>query len=329
MNSKLKSTVIDAGGRFGLHPTWKPFTGELEYYLFEPDNAEATRLSEKYRVRHAEVKVVASALGNSNQNIQINLFQNRAMSSSVKRNPVSSLFKGERRGQVEIEQTVEVNATSIDSFADEKGLHVDFLKLDTEGTEFEILEGANHQLLNCVLGVRSEIQFDHIFEGMPLFGEVNKRMLDLDFYLLNIDYDGRGDNQNNFVRLPGRYGILTSSDAVWMKRPATFFSLATQNDYSLEVQVLKYAAFCLMNSANDVALSILLEARTEYKVKFDKTNQTRLYRFVDNQVKKLFYDLKWQPGQSLKECQDTYRQIFGKEMEEVHEFMQSLELNPD
>lgn len=37
MNTNLEMSVLDAGGRCGLHPTWKSFTGELNYHLFEPD----------------------------------------------------------------------------------------------------------------------------------------------------------------------------------------------------------------------------------------------------------------------------------------------------
>ena len=54
MNLDLKTTVLDAGGRYGIHPTWKPFTGELKYYLFEPDPSERARLKRKYKHRASE-----------------------------------------------------------------------------------------------------------------------------------------------------------------------------------------------------------------------------------------------------------------------------------
>ena len=45
-NRNLKITVIDVGARYGIHPSWKPYQGELSYYLFEPDKKEAHRLKE-------------------------------------------------------------------------------------------------------------------------------------------------------------------------------------------------------------------------------------------------------------------------------------------
>ena len=101
-----KTTVLDAGGRYGLHPSWKPFTGELEYYLFEPDPAEAKRLLKKYNHRSGEVKVIGRAVAEENGKLTINFFKNRAMSSATTRNPVSSLFKGERASEVEITEMV-------------------------------------------------------------------------------------------------------------------------------------------------------------------------------------------------------------------------------
>jgi FkbM family methyltransferase len=92
----LISRVLDAGGRYGLHPSWKPFTGELDYYLFEPDPAEAMRLEQKYSHRSNEIKVVDKAVTKEDGTLTINFFRNRAMSSSVSRAPLSASFHGER-----------------------------------------------------------------------------------------------------------------------------------------------------------------------------------------------------------------------------------------
>jgi len=92
---------------------------------------------------------------------------------------------------------------------------------------------------------------------------------------------------------------------------------------------MKYAAFCLMNNASDVGISILLEARQKHSMDFDILRDTRLYKFLDISIHKLFYSLKWQPGQSLQNHQDTFFTIFGKQMNVMNEYMESDELNPD
>ncbi len=329
MSKCFKTTVLDAGGRYGIHPSWKPFSGELEYYLFEPDRGESERLEKKYSRRSDEIKVVGCAVGEEDGKLTIHFSKNRAMSSSVTRNPVSSLFNGERQREVEIVESMETETVSIDSFCKKNSLSLDFLKLDTEGSEFQILQGAKKQLQENILGVRSEVSFDYIFEGMPLFSAVHDFMLSQDFYLLNLDYDGRGDYQNDCVKANGKYGVLTSSDAVWMKRPQYLYSRSGCYLGDVEARVMKYAAFCLNNNAGDVAIDVLLKARCEHSLNFDVAKDTRLYKFLDISIHKLLYDLKWQPGQSLKAHQELFSCIFGKKMKEMNEFMESEELNPE
>lgn len=330
MINQIKTIVLDAGGRYGLHPNWKTFTGELDYYLFEPDPIESKRLAEKYRKRASEVKVIDKALASDNGELTINFFRNRAMSSSVVRNPVSSLFKsGEREREVDIVESINVKAESIDFFSEQNNLKLDFLKLDTEGTEFQILQGAKKQIKENILGVRCEVSFDYIFEGMPLFSVLHEFMLSNDFILLNIDYDGRGDYQNNFVKTNERYGVLTATDAVWVKRPNSLFNSIEKDNESLSIKIMKFASFCFLNHAPDLAINILLEARENYKFDFVRFLETKLYKFLDISIHRLFYSLKWQPGQSLVQHREVFFKIFNKDMKILNDYMESMELNPD
>jgi len=329
MSNRIRTTVLDAGGRYGLHPNWKPFTGELDYYLFEPDPIESKRLAEKYIMRASEIKVIDKALATENGELTINFFRNRAMSSSVVRNPVSSLFKsGERETEVDIVESITVQAESIDYFSEQNNLRLDFLKLDTEGTEYQILQGAKKQLRDNIIGVRCEVSFDYIFEGMPLFSTLHDFMLSYGFILLNFDYEGRGDYQNIFVKTNERYGILTATDAVWVKRPNLLFNITEDDKVNATIKIMKYAGFCILNNAPDLAINILLEAR-ENKVDFSEFSDTRLYKFLDISIHRLFYSLKWQPGQSLIQHRETFFRIFNKDMKILNDYMESTELNPD
>ena len=193
----------------------------------------------------------------------------------------------EREQECDIVDKIECPAVSIDSFCNKNKLKLDFIKLDTEGTEFAILEGAQKQLEN-IMGVRCEVVFDKIFKGMPMFGDIHELLIDKGFYLLNLDYEGRGDYQNDFVNVNERYGILSSTDGVWLRR---------QDDLEKnETQYLKYAAFYLCNNAPDVALDALFRGKIKYELDYNKVESSRLYRFVDISIQKLFYSLKWQPG---------------------------------
>ena len=49
MVKNLKTTILDVGGRYGIHPTWKKFSGEKKIFLVEPDKEEYNRLKKKYQ----------------------------------------------------------------------------------------------------------------------------------------------------------------------------------------------------------------------------------------------------------------------------------------
>lgn len=328
MTPNIHTTVIDAGGRYGLHPTWKPFAGELNYYLFEPDSTEAARLREKYAARSSEIEVLDRALLDTEGSIRLFMFRNRAMSSSCERNPVVVFYKGEREHEPEIVSHQDVPTLTVDRFCRQRTIAADFLKLDTEGTEYLVLQGALEQLSRNVLGVRCEVAFDHIFKGMPMFSAIHEFMLSNNFFLLNLGYEGRGDYSNEFVEVDGKFGILTNCDAVWLKRREMLFqdSISSADQ---AIRVFKYAAFCLNNSASDVAVDTLLHARQKRGLDFGPLKETRLYKFLDRAIHQQFYRLKWQPGQSMQKHQQVYAEIFGKRMLEMHEYNESLEMNPD
>ena len=48
------------------------------------------------------------------------------------------------------------------------------LKLDTQGTELEVLRGAGRLLRDHVLSVQVEAEFRALYRGQPLFGDVDR-----------------------------------------------------------------------------------------------------------------------------------------------------------
>ena len=48
MVRNISSRVLDIGARYGVHPSWKKFTGEKNFFLVEADPLEAKRLFKKY-----------------------------------------------------------------------------------------------------------------------------------------------------------------------------------------------------------------------------------------------------------------------------------------
>ena len=70
-------------------------------------------------------------------------------------------------------KTTEVELTTLDLSATLLGLsQVDFLKLDTQGSELMVLQGAEASL-RSTRALEVEVEFNPIYVGQPLFGDVD------------------------------------------------------------------------------------------------------------------------------------------------------------
>jgi FkbM family methyltransferase len=305
--------VIDAGSRYGLHPTWVQLRGIAEFHLFEMDADEAQRLRHKYR--HDEgIQIYPIALYSSDTQLRFQVTEHRGLNSVLQVD--SDVLRRNEYMQNEFTVTEErtVEARSIDSlFA---GREVHFFKLDVEGAELEVLEGAREQLSRNVLGVRSEVLFAPIYKDAALFGDLNRLLFDRGFELLNLDYTGAGNKTGRFTK-PGRFGKLLSSDAVWVVSDDRLF--AAEGD-RLGGDVIRLALFMLLNGATDLAVDLLLRAKERRGVSYDRYGDAPLFAALNKQVLLLFKDLLALPMLSSADVLATYKSIFGRDFPSLNRF---------
>jgi hypothetical protein len=63
------------------------------------------------------------------------------------------------------------------------GIAPDFLKLDTQGSELDILKGAD---LECVLGLEVEVEFAPVYTEQPLFADIARFVEAQGFHLVDV-----------------------------------------------------------------------------------------------------------------------------------------------
>lgn len=323
MVKNLKTTVLDIGARYGIHPNWKNFTGEKNFILIEPDKNEYTRLKKKYK-KFNDIKIFKDGIAEKDKNMTLNIFENPAMSSSLNRKNISPLFWGERKSQIRIKKKVYIKCKSLDNFILSKKLQVDFLKIDVEGLETKILESSN-KIFKTMLGIRSEVSFADIFgknkNDPGSFVDLHKKMIENNFTLLNLDYDGKGDYFSELLISNSRYGVLQNTDAVWIKNLPFIFRL---ND---EVKLFKIVSFLILNNAYDLAIFILNKSSSKFK-KYKSLDKTNLYNFVKISILKHLYKLKWIPGQKISNHKKIFEKIFGEKYLSMNEYNENVEINP-
>lgn len=321
------TTVIDAGGRYGLHPTWKRFKGKLSYHLFEPDPDESARLARKYAARSDTIHVHPVALGQNLDPVRLNILAHRGQNSVLKPRKDSFWFAEARPDDGAVVGVHEAPCETLDHLSATAGIKPDFLKLDTEGSEMPILLGATACLKQTVIGLRAESHFDAVYEGLPLFPELHRHLYGMGFILLNLDYAGTGVAWSEFT-MPDKFGVLMGCDSVWIKRPDVLFGEGVSPDVA-SVRAMKLSAFCFANNATDVAIRVLLDATRKRGLRLADYAGTALGRYLDVTVQMLFNRLRALPTVQARHLDDTYRELFAREPKLMHHFFESDEINPD
>lgn len=110
-----------------------------------------------------------------------------------------------------------------------------FLKLDTEGTEKEILMSGLSMLNNTVLGIRTEIAFWHDNPEATAFWEIDKLLTKTGFVLFDLQINRSASRLRSFG---GRKDKVRSGDALYLKNLDSWVASVPGNS-AHRIQLLK------------------------------------------------------------------------------------------
>ena len=314
----LNCVVIDAGARYGLHPSWAELQGLADFHLFEMDIDEAHRLERKY-LSDSRVKVYPIALYGSDMVLTYHVNQHQGLNSIFQQNHALLQKNEYKLRDFEGIGERKTAARSIDSIF--RGQDVHFIKLDVEGAEYEILKGASKVLNSGVLGIRSEVMFAPLYQGAPLFGDIHRLLISHGFELLNFDYKGAGIKAGRFA-LPNQYGKLLSSDAVWVIGNDRLFDARGEK---LLHDVIRFSMFLMNNGATDLAVDTLHCAVTREGITFESIKDDALFLALHKKMLLLFKALLAFPMLQEHDITGTYHAIFGREFPVMNSFYESIE----
>lgn len=168
---------IDIGARRGVHPSIEPLAGATAALLFEPDREEFDRLQSNlasdnpWKICQIEPLALAGQKGNT----LLQLFSN-PNNNSLRLANLAFIDRYNIPG-FDSKGRVTLPADSLDGILfkqDRAGEDYwgEFLKLDTQGTELEILQGAKRTLSERTAAIIVEVEFCYLYEGQKLFSEL-------------------------------------------------------------------------------------------------------------------------------------------------------------
>jgi len=151
---------------------------------FEPDEKAYQRLARNPPPGYTYYK---AAVGAREEARTLYLTREPACSSLLKPNAAFFGQFSDCAEQIEVVQQQAIETVSLNNFLSQEGIsNVDFLELDTQGTELEILQGADHFLASSVVGLKIEVEFSPIYLGQPLFPAVDEYLRGCGFMLFDL-----------------------------------------------------------------------------------------------------------------------------------------------
>ncbi|MEI7932838.1 MAG: FkbM family methyltransferase [Alphaproteobacteria bacterium] len=170
--------IVDVGARGGVEEFWAVFGQDIKVVAFEPEPEEWARLNAG---APSNVTVLPHALGGRAERRKLHVATlPQASSFYPAREDFNSRFNF--AAQMRVESEIELETTTLAVALGD--LRPDFIKLDAEGAELEILRGAD---LGGILGLVAEVRFTELMSGCPTFSELDLFCREQGFHLYDLD----------------------------------------------------------------------------------------------------------------------------------------------
>ena len=248
----IKIRYYDIGASGGLQPRANNFIEVLNPIYIEPDTSAFSQLEEK------GYNAINCALWSEEKEKTFRITKKQqALSIYAPNYEFLNRYKDSER--FNIKEEIKMNCTTLDNII-EKNNELFFMKLDTQGSEYEILKGGNN-VINNAIGFEIEIEFKDIYLNQPLFNEVNQFLISNNLIL--IDFlnllKWERDNYRNF-------GEIIFVDALYLKSPEYILEnidLSNEEDYA---NLIRYVIILAMYKRLDLLKYLKKNLNNDYKI---------------------------------------------------------------
>lgn len=208
--------IADVGAREGAQHPWIDHLDGVHLIFFEPEPKEFQKLAAN---KSGNSTVLPYALSDETKARTLHVTRSPGCSSLYEPNhELLSRFPEAER--FDVLEKVPVDTTTIDALAQEKGLlaDLDFIKLDVQGGELDIIKGGLSFLKNNLIGLESEVEFLEMYKKQPLFSEVDRFVrenLELRLYDLRKAYWKQTKRNSRGTQK----GTIAFGDALYLRPP--------------------------------------------------------------------------------------------------------------
>lgn len=155
--------------------------------------------------------------------------------------------------------TIDLETTTLDSVFQTENLNsIDFLQIDVQGADLQVLEGATRLLDQGILAIQVEVEFSHLYVNQPLFSDVDAFARKHGFTLFDLDIARWSRSR---ICSPSRPGQILWGDAFYLRDP---LHENCSSAFKQPAIVLKLACIADILGLTDYALELLGFLTLEY-----------------------------------------------------------------
>jgi FkbM family methyltransferase len=181
----VQPIIVDVGARGGGDPDLLPYAGACRMIGFEPEPLEAKRLMEQKDLRWGSYLIIPNAVGSIDRQMTLHLPASEEGGSLYPHNEhMLDLFGyGNLHKTV---RTINVQTLTLESVSRQYDLsYIDYLKVDAEGAELDILRSMGKMIGNC-FAIKVEVSFLEQRQNQSLAWQVMEYLNQHGFYLADI-----------------------------------------------------------------------------------------------------------------------------------------------
>ena len=281
-DDQLKIRVHHIGGIGGCGPTeaLSVFGKDVEWIIYDADESS---LAASDSLQKENYTLINKCLGAANsKGTFYNTFDPSASSILPPAPSAARYTLFSRLGimiwgeHARIVESVDIETDTLDGLVDNKQVPpVDFLSMDVQGAELDVMNGASSMLKSSIVGIVCEVEFTELYSGQPLFCDIQLRLLKDGFRFCDMFGKGYFNTEPYVKELQGK-GFFTYSEALFLKNPSVLIGDAILGELSSEelaqnvIRCIKLAAVAVAFDRLGFALEILRRLHEKKLVSLEK-----------------------------------------------------------
>jgi FkbM family methyltransferase len=186
MMGSERLALVDVGARGGLKSPWGQMPSNLLVIGFEPEEKGFQALAKQNGEGRGVVhQMHPYALWDSEANLKLHVTRGPGKSSLFRPNQ-AYLRRFTHPERYDVVEEFPLRTKTLDEILRDRPEGADFIKIDCQGADLNVLRGAERTLRESFFGVEVEVWFNRVYSDAPLFADVDAYLRGLGFSLFDL-----------------------------------------------------------------------------------------------------------------------------------------------